>query len=117
MDIRINVGLKVETTRVSLVLPSSAAEKQSTSVLHAHFDQLVVQPDLLNVKLYSKGLISETVSTRVTTMTSANYTAEQVVTLINDTCIITNGSIEVMGHYPTLLSVGVGMSIKETLGK
>ena len=94
------------------MLPSSTAEKQS-SVLHAHFDQQVVQPDLLAVKLYSKGLISETVSTRITTMTSANNTVDQAVTLISG--IITNGSIEVMGHYPTLQSVG--MSIRETLGE
>ena len=94
------------------MLPSSTAEKQS-SVLHAHFDQLVVQPDLLAVKLYSKGLISETVKTRVTTMTSANNTVDQAITLISD--IITDGSIEVMGHYPTLQSVG--MSIRETLSE
>ena len=112
MDIRTTVGLKVETTRVSLVLPSSAAEKQS-SVLHAHFAQLVVQPELLTVKLYSKGLISDTVKTRVTTMTSA--TVEQIVTLINDTWIIADGLIEVIGHYPTLQSVG--MSIRETLSE
>ena len=111
MDNRTTVGLKVETTRVSLVLPSSA-EKQS-SVLHAHFDQLIVQPDLLAVKLYSKGLISEIVETRVTTMTSTIHTVDQAVTLISD--IITNGSIEMMGHYPTLQSVG--MSIRETLSE
>ena len=117
MDIRTTVGPKVETTGVSPVLPSSAAEKQS-GVLHAHFYNRpvfgLVQPDLLAVKLYSKGLISDTAKTRVVTMTSVNYTDEQTVTSISGVKEqITDRSVVVIGHYPILQSVG--MRIREAI--
>ena len=101
MDIRTTVGLKVETTEMSLVLPSSAA-----SVPHAYLDnQLVfdvVQPDLLAVKLYSKGLFSETVRTSATAMmiSYASNNTEQAFTPIRER--ITDRSVEVIGRYPTV---------------
>ena len=102
MDIRTTVGLKVETTEMSLVLPSQSA----AGVLHAYFDnQLVfdvVQPDLLAVKLYSKGLFSETVRTSATTMmiSYASNNTEQAFTPIRER--ITDRSVEVIGCYPTV---------------
>ena len=55
-------------------------------VFCSHFGQLVraiTQPSLLAVDLFSKGLISEAVKNRVTTITGAD-TAERAIMLLNE---------------------------------
>ena len=101
-----------------------------TDVFRTHFDQLVCgvsqQPDMITVKLYSKGLISEQVKNDITTITGVSSEKKSIVlvnaiekriqvdqrpvqlTLMKELC-------EVMQQYPTL--VHVAESISKALGE
>ena len=68
-----------------VAFPGTERDQTVYDVFRCHFDQLVcgaVQPDLLAVKLYSKGLISETVKNDVTATVGVGASSKAI-TLMN----------------------------------
>ena len=98
-----------------------------TDVFRKHYAKLVrgiTDPKLLAADLFSADLISESVMTKVTTMTNADNTDRATIIMTEFLARFNSDPkpdevmrhlLEVMGHYPTLQSVA--MSIRETLGE
>ena len=84
----------------------------------------ITEPNLLAADLFSANLISESVLTKVNTISNADDTDRATIIMAEllarfntdpNPEMVMEQLCEVMGHYPTLQSVA--MSIKRALGK
>ena len=98
-----------------------------TDVFRQHYAKLVraiTEPSLLAADLFSANLISESIMTKVTTMTNADNT-DRATIIMTELLARFNSDLEpdevmrqlfeVMGQYPALRCVA--MSIREALGE
>ena len=112
----------------SLQAGSAGSEQEKTSVcdvFHAHYSELVngiTEPTPLVIKLFSKGLVSKAVRTRVTTVTGADNTERSVMIVNELESLFENDSrIELMEQFCDVIEQfvalqPVALNIRKALG-